>query len=196
MRAKTFPCSLACRYYTGCCSAGSTSSDSDPEKQSLTVCFPQEHKTLIAKVSQETESSGKYLCKIYFSDIANYFNIVQTKGCVRFVPFSVAVRTYHWGFSRPQLSPEGQAPHQGAHQCVSHDQTAPRKLPLGGAARALEEIFKEVASSTSVSSRLKAQIPIKVQHAEKSCSWEDWNEMVYVISLPNSKCSPEPPFWP
>lgn len=59
---------------------------------------------------------------------------------------AVAVWTYHLGSSCPQLSYEGQTPHQGAHQHVNHDQTAPRQLPLGGATRAtgaLQEISRK-----------------------------------------------------
>lgn len=154
MRVKTFPCSLACRYYSGCCSAGSRSSDSDPEKQSLTVCFPSEHRAWIAKVSQEIKSSGKYLYKVPFSDIANanYFNIVKTKACVWFarlqrccccldLPFAFLMSSaLIWG---PDSSPGCTS------SCEPWPNSSQKALPWRGY-KSIGRDLQEVASSTSI----------------------------------------------
>lgn len=74
--------------------------------------------------------------------------------------------------------------------------TCPQRAPPWRGCKSMGRDLQEVASSTSASSRLKANIPLQVQHAEKSSSWEEGNEMVCVISLPNSKCSQNHLFGP
>lgn len=91
-------------------------------------------KSLNSQSFSKIEGSGKCLWKIHFSKVANakYFDILKRKGCVWLCPLELlllllgpVIQVLHL----PQISPEGQASHQGTCYHVSCDQTVPRKLP-------------------------------------------------------------------
>lgn len=134
MRAKTFPCSLACRYYAGCCSAGSRRSDFLTLRNSghCPFAFIRSKKLEQLKFLKKQKVLVNVCMKYIFlalpvQSIWTFSNQKAVFGCVSLS--CCCCQDCHSGSSCPQLSSEDQAPHQGTHHHVSCDQMAPRKLP-------------------------------------------------------------------